>query len=136
MAAVNVQPRQGSGLGAKIGGLAGLVAGAVAAPFTGGASLATIPGAAAAAGLSATGGAIGGMIGGATDNHGSGNVALPTSSGNPLERRMAMNAPQEDPLHVLHNGFEALAQISPAEQRQYTPTLLQAYMKQLNGGTV
>jgi hypothetical protein len=129
--AIKIPQKQSSG-GGGIGGVLGAIGGAIAAPFTGGASLAaTLPMIGAGASIGSTIGnavappkasgpsALGGQISGSTDA---------------LARALAKKT--EDPVDTIRQGIMATAFMPPGQERANAfSTLHQAHMAAMNLGS-
>jgi hypothetical protein len=139
MTPINLKPRQSGGSGGLWGKIIGGIAGAVAAPFTAGASLAAVPA------LMGAGSAIGGMVGSAVDPgkiSGGGGVQS-TESGvkaTPLDTT-AMLDPEVQQATVLDSKKALWGEpsIPMAEKQRYSDVLDQTHsaleeMKRRSGG--
>ncbi len=120
-----------SGIGSVLGAIGGAL-GVIAAPVTGGASLAGT--AAAIGGGAATGAGIGGMLGGAIDPGKAAKESpqVDMEDKGPISRRLAA-ADQNSKLMQLRESAMALPQIPEAQRAEYAPQILEAYSRTRRG---
>jgi len=126
MAIVNAKSyRKGSAGGGGVGGAVGGILGVLAAPFTGGASLAAIPA------LAGVGKAAGGII----DPGKEAQETTPEVS-NPMQRRLESMSQPEMPNHsaILEDSLRALSEQDEQTKQRYMQPLVTAYGKSLKMG--
>jgi hypothetical protein len=119
---VIVKPKDRSNFGGLLSGI-GMVGGAVAAPFTGGASL--LPAIAAGAGLGSAGGKLVGSGIDAVSNAGPEKKAIGGAGNSAIQRRLEERQ-GSNPLSHVEDAMSVVGALPPYLQQQYGPPLQQA----------
>lgn len=126
---VTVKPpvKEGKSGGGGLGGILGAIGGLVAAPFTGGASLA------ATAGLIGAGAGIGSTVGNAVAPGKSATpIGGPDAEGtSAMQRRLSDNPNVGSESAILADSLEALKEAPPEVQQKYGEPLKMAYQKSM-----